>query len=180
MKNIDRYANLSLNPQMSKAYLMPASIWKRAAGFMIDLAIVDIVIFAPFRGIFTGLMGNAVGYSEAFSALTSSQENLTKLMSIGVYMSILLVLYFTLLEWKIQQTPGKILMNTYIMSDKKIGFWQVLLSNLTLVPFFPFILLWIVDLINVLFTKNNQRFMEKIARVSLVEMKVVDYYQNGA
>jgi len=180
MTSINRYASLNIAEQMSKAFLMPASIWKRAAAFIVDLAIIDIILFAQFRGIFTGIIGNHVSFSDAIAALTASQDSLNALMKVGTYMTVLVLLYFTLLEWRIQQTPGKMLMGVFLMSDKKLGFWQVLLSNLTLVPFFPFVLLWVVDAAYVLFSRNNQRFMENVARVNLVEMKVVNYRQSEA
>ena len=199
MKNINQYLNTLLTPQMTKTFLLPASIWKRIGAFIIDIAIIDLIIFSPFKAKFAELISGADSYTKAYQILTSSHENISIIMAITTVITILIFSYFTLLEWKLGQTPGKIVMNTYLVAlpvnnkdtksenndnkneneNNKISrpsFWQVVLSNLSLVPFFPFIILWPVEIISILFT--NQRFMERVAKLQLVEAKVIDYYQS--
>jgi len=183
---MNKYIDALITPQMTKTFLLPATIWKRAGAFIIDIALLDIIVFSPFKANLTSLIAGADTYQKAFQILASSQETLSAVMMASFFMAILAIAYFTLLEWKLGQTVGKIMFNLFLVQipakpdekPSKPGFFQVLISNLSLVPFFPFIFLWPVELISILFT--NHRFMERVARIQLVETKIVDYYQSDA
>jgi len=85
-------------------------------------------------------------------------------------MAFLAILYFMLLEKKLNQSPGKILFNLYVVSqEKELKYWQLFVRNMFLIPFFPFVLLWIIDPIVMLFTKQNQRLSEILSRTKTVE-----------
>ncbi|MBI2136352.1 RDD family protein [Candidatus Woesearchaeota archaeon] len=184
MKNLNKYLDALITPQMTKTFLLPASIWKRAGAFIIDIALLDLIVFSPFKANFASLIAGADSYQKAFQMLTASQENLSSLMMASFFIAILTISYFTILEWKLGQTVGKILFNLFLVQvpanqDEKLskpGFWQVFTSNLSLVPFFPFIFLWPVEILSILFTNN--RFMERVAKIQLIEIKIIDYYQS--
>jgi uncharacterized RDD family membrane protein YckC len=85
-------------------------------------------------------------------------------------MSILIILYFLMLEIKMSQTIGKMLMKVYVVSDnKELKAWQLLARNLVFIPIFPFVLLWILDPLFMLFTKTNQRLSEILGKTRVVE-----------
>lgn len=183
---MNKYLDALITPQMTKTFLLPASLWKRAGAFIIDIALLDLVVFSPFKANLASLIAGADTYQKAFQMLTASQESLSALMMASFFITLLTISYFTILEWKLGQTVGKILFNLFLVQvpskpDEKLskpGFFQVLISNLSLVPFFPFVFLWPVEIISILFTNN--RFMERAARIQLVETKIIDYYQSDA
>jgi uncharacterized RDD family membrane protein YckC len=92
-------------------------------------------------------------------------------IKIFALIGILAVLYFTIFEYKTQQTPGKMLMKEHIVPEegKKLTFWSYLISNLTFIPLFPFIILWVIDPLHMFFSPKNQRFMERLAGILVVE-----------
>ena len=84
---------------------------------------------------------------------------------IGFIVSILTILYWTILEYKIQQTIGKALMNLYVQSrTKKLSFTQILLRNITKISA-P---LLILDTIYMFKTKTL-RFTEILSNTYVIE-----------
>ncbi len=149
-----------------------AQLWKRIVAFFIDILVLDIIIIAPFRKYFSMPAG---GIAESVEFLANNPE-VTQTLKIILFLStILALLYFSILESRIGQTLGKYIFKIYVRSEdkKQLSFWKVLLSNITLIPFFPFIILWIVDPIHMFFSKNNQRLMEKFTKIITVQKYVV-------
>ena len=92
---------------------------------------------------------------------------------VSIALSALTLSYFTILEWKLGQTLGKMILKINVKSEHKtIKIWQAFVRNLFLIPVFPFIALWIIDPLFMLFTKNNQRLMEILSK-----SKVVQHYE---
>lgn len=160
----------SLNLPEEKVFVGPALLWKRIAAFLIDLLILFLVVFIPFRKFISSRITKNYSFSEAYNMLSASQDSY---YLIAVYMAMLLLifLYFFMLEKKMSQTIGKKLMNLYIVSDAP-GFkkWQFLVRNLLFIPIFPFDLLLLIDPISMLFTKSNQRLSEILSRTRVVEV----------
>jgi len=152
----------------AKSFTGPASVWKRLLAFIIDLMVINLIIVFPFRKIFQKI--TPTSYSETYNFLLNN-PGYTKLMTvITITIGLLALLYFVILENRLQQTIGKILLNIYIVSDKKkLRFWQVLVRSLFLLPAFPFFLLWVIDPLFLFFTKNNQRLSEIISKTRTVE-----------
>jgi uncharacterized RDD family membrane protein YckC len=79
-------------------------------------------------------------------------------------------LYFVILENKLRQSIGKMIFNLYVEGqDKDIKYWQLFARSMFLIPIFPFVLLWIIDPIVMLFTKENQRLSEILSKTKVVE-----------
>lgn len=157
-----------------KTFTAPASIWKRVLAFIIDLLVLDLIVIAPFRSLIekTLSLGEGATYSELMQYIAANPEVTAKFTSVMVIITVIALLYFTILETKIRQTLGKALMGIYLISeteDKQITFWRCLLSNLTFIPFFPFIILWVVDPFYMLTSQKSQRFMEKFSKIVVVE-----------
>ena len=73
-------------------------------------------------------------------------------------------------EGLLRQSIGKIFTNIYVVSEtKELKLWQLLVRNLFLIPFFPFVLLWIVDPAFMFFTKDNKRLSEILSKTKVVE-----------
>jgi len=145
-----------------------ASILKRAAAFAIDILIINIMILFPFDSIFQNIMPSG-SFSETFEFLSSNADS-ASIKAIIMSASIVTILYFVIFEKKLKQTPGKMLFNLYVGGQgKDLKYWQLFVRSMFLMPWFPFVLLWFIDPIVMLFTKENQRLSEILSRTKVVE-----------
>jgi uncharacterized RDD family membrane protein YckC len=178
----------SLNLPEEKKFLGPASIFKRLFAFIIDIMLINILIASPFMKILRKILPseNVVDYSW----LMSNKEVAGTLYTVMFFISMLALLYFTLMDYKLGQTVGKMIMNIYVVKlpelnpktgkikslkkikqdDAKVNLINAAIRNLLVIPFFPFVLLWILDPIYMIFNKNAQRFSEKISNTMTVEV----------
>ena len=151
-----------------KTIFAQASILKRAAAFAIDILILNIVILFPFDSVFERAIPNG-SFSETFEFLSSNAGS-ASIMAIIMSASIVTILYFVILERKLKQTPGKMLFKLYVEGEgKDLKYWQLFARSMFLIPLFPFVLLWIIDPIVMIFTKENQRLSEILSRTKVVE-----------
>ena len=141
-------------------FIAPASITRRAFAFLLDLIIINFVIFTPFKLILNKIIP-ASSYSAAKDYIQSNPEALAFISSMFFVVGIISLFYFSYMEYKIQQTPGKMIIGLYIKPDKEVKFSNYIFSNLFLIPIFPFTLLWIIDPIYLFTSNKNQRLMEK-------------------
>lgn len=163
-----------LNLPKEQAFEGPALVWKRLLAFITDLLIINLVLFFPFKRIIQKSIPSFASYSEAYSFLTTHQSYTNNLTIVSIIMSLFAILYFALIEYKIQQTPGKILFNISIVSDtKKLSFWQFVVRSLFIIPIFPFFLLWIIDPLFMFFTKTNQRLSEILSKTKTVAIYII-------
>ena len=84
-------------------------------------------------------------------------------------MSFIAVFYFTYLQYKIQQTPGQILFGIYVVPEGKVSYRNYLLSNITFIAAKIFIILWIVDFFYMVTSPKNQRFMQKLNHINVIQ-----------
>ncbi len=163
-----------MNLPKERTFKGPAIIWKRVAAFVTDILIINFILFFPFRRIITNMLPRFGSYSEAYEFFISNPGYSNKLMVVSLTMAIFAILYFTILEYKLQQTPGKMLFNISVISEtKKLRLWQCISRSLFLIPMFPFILLWIVDPLFMIFTKTNQRLSEILSKTRTIETYVI-------
>lgn len=152
-----------------KTFAGPAFVWKRVLAFLIDLLIINFIILFPFRKLFREIMPTASSFKETFNLVNTSELN-SLILTISIFASILMMLYFIILERKIGQSIGKILTNVYVVSElKELKFWQLLVRNLFLIPFFPFIMLWVADPLFMFFTKDKKRLSEILSKTKVIE-----------
>ena len=158
------------NPLPKTRYITgPASLLKIFASYAIDLFIVNLVIISPFKKLFREMLPQQT--SEIYSYLQNNPQANSMLIASSIFIGVLTVGYFAFFEYKVQQTPGKMIMKLFIVPEKgkKLSVWNYILSNLTFIPLFPFFFLWVIDPIHMFLSKKNQRFMEKIANISVME-----------
>ena len=158
-----------LNLPKEKTFVGPALIWKRVVAFLIDIIILNLTVLFPFRKLFQGIIPKNYSLSEAYGILSSS-ANYYSIVTISFAMSILIILYFLMLENKMSQTIGKYLMRIHVVSDNNsLKKWQLLTRNLIFIPALPFVLLWIIDPLFMFFTNTNQRLTEILSKTKVVE-----------
>ena len=159
-----------LNLPKEKTFVGPALIWKRIIAFFIDILIINLVILFPFRNLFENLIPKEYSLSEAYKFLSSSTHYTGYINFIAFVMAILIIIYFTMLEKRMGQSIGKMLMKIYVVSEtNNLRTWQLLARNLVFIPVFPFVLLWILDPLFMFFTKTNQRLCEILSKTRVVE-----------
>lgn len=160
-----------LNLPKEKIIKAPANIIKRALAFVMDLIIISFIIY-PLENVIKNIIPKTNSYKEAFLLLNNPQY-IGILTTISILTAVIAIIYFSILEFKLNQTIGKIIANIYVVSaDKELRYWQCLVRNLFLLPFIPFILLWIIDPIYVIFNKENKRFSDILSKT-----KVIEYYK---
>jgi len=159
-----------LNLPKERTFIGPALLWKRIAAFFIDITIINIFILFPFRSLFQSIIPKDYSFSEAYNLLSTSIDYTKFISSVSFVMLILVILYFLMMERRMQQTIGKMLMKIYVVSDNdSLKTWQLLARNLVFIPIFPFVLLWILDPLFMFFTKTNQRLTEILSKTRVVE-----------
>ena len=146
----------------------PAMLWKRILAFVIDLFIIDFVIGFPFRSIIMRIIPTG-SFSENYTYL-STHSNLTTALSLIMFLfGMLAMLYFAILEYKLGQTIGKIFMNIKVESDRdNLSFFACLIRGMFLLFIFPFILLWIIDPLFLMFNKDGRRLSEILSKTRSV------------
>ena len=159
-----------LDTAKEKIYEMPALLWKRFAAFFIDMAIINFVILSPFGSLFENLMPKYSSFSSTREFLNSLASENSRLSSIFFVMFAFIFFYFLLLEKKMGQTIGKKIMKIHVVgTEDAASGWQFYVRNLAFIPFFPFILLWIIDPLMMIFYKTNQRLSEILSKTRVIE-----------
>ncbi|MBI2129311.1 RDD family protein [Candidatus Woesearchaeota archaeon] len=151
-----------------KLIAVNASLLRRIIAFLIDLLIINFIILRPFRNVLLKLMPGG-SFNEAYSYLLSNQNANTALFFITAAISLLALLYFVILQYKLGQTVGMMLLSLHI-EPKEIKLWQALVRNLFIIPVFPFFLLWMLDPIYLLFNKEGKRFTERLSNTKIVQV----------
>jgi uncharacterized RDD family membrane protein YckC len=160
-----------LNLPKKRSFKGPANLFKRVLAFILDLFIINLLIY-PLASIVRKIVPETTSYMEAYTLLLNNPQYVNILTNISLLIAIIAILYFSILEFKLKQTVGKMVANIYVVSEnKELRLWQCFVRNLFLLPFIPFILLWIIDPIYAIFTKENKRFSDVIAKT-----KVIEYY----
>jgi len=151
-----------------RGFIGPASIPRRLIAFIIDLLIIDFVILSPFNKFFQMIIPSGT-LSEQIRFFQENPKISNPINLLLIVIGILVLFYFTIFEYKISQTPGKIITGLYVIPQKKVKFINYLLSNITFIPVFPFYLLWIIDPVYMIISPKNQRLMEKLNNLLVVQ-----------
>lgn len=161
-------------PESDRTFIGPALLWKRIIAFLIDVLIIFVVVFYPFRKLLQSVLPKASSFSEMYNLVLSEAYD-GYLVSAYVAMSLLAFLYFYLMERKMSQTIGRKIMKLYIISEKEsLTRWQALVRNLVFIPIFPLNFLYIVDPAFMLFTKTNQTLTDILSKTKTVEFYNLD------
>ena len=184
-------------------YLIPASIFKRFFALLIDLFILNTFIIGSFSSIFESVTDSsnfASTYGSLMSnpGLRASLTGILFIISIlivtyyvvlqrkfGQTIGMMVMNIFVVKLPKVsdntltsksfssRKNSRKIKMEKSEFNTFNLSFFDVVLRNLFVIPFAPFIFLWLIDPIYLLFSKTSQRFMEVLSRTITVE--VFDY-----
>lgn len=162
----------------TKEMVITAPIGKRIIALLLDILIIFFFIASPFSRLFQNMLPTKESFSESFSFTTffyyiqSNPAITSKINLISIFMVILALLYFVLLDYLIGQTAGKKIMNIFVKSDTgDLTINQCLIRNLFVIPFFPFVLLWIIDPIYMFM--RGQRLTERLSKTRTVQKALI-------
>lgn len=142
-----------------KIKLETAPLFKRSLAFLADLFLFYIIIYTPFMQIYLGQLGITIT-PETVRYLIMSEEVRYYFLIATSILSVIIVMYFTLMEYFFGMSAGKLFLKLRVMSakGKKISFLQALVRNIPKNLLFLFTVLPI-DCIT-LFTEKKQRLTE--------------------
>jgi uncharacterized RDD family membrane protein YckC len=150
---------------------VPASLFKRFLAMIIDLFIINLVIVTPFRGNLIAKIPTTE-FTESLKYLTENPGITNSLYSMMIAIFFMIFLYFVIFDVKLGQTPGKMLLKIYSISEipkQPLGLWNSLLRNLgiLLIPlFFPIIF---IDIGIAFFNKDKKRGFEILSHSKTIE-----------
>ena len=153
-----------------RKFVFNAPVWKRILSFLIDLAIVQIVIFSPLTSVIQSKLPTSSDYMENYNFILKNPDTLTSLYPLLGAVFLMIFLYFVIFEYKTRQTPGKMVFKLYLFGQdkkEKISLWKIILRNIAVFPIFPFSLFWIIDPIYLIFT--GKRLSDIISKTQIVE-----------
>ncbi len=149
-------------PLELRNYETNASFSRRIMAFSIDIIVLYFVVVMPFRHLFL----RAFPYEKGFGLLTQNNIIIPGYIYASVFIiSFLFLSYFSITEYFLKQTIGKMLMNIYVKGNTT--FFKSLIRNIFLIPFFPFYILWITEPIYLL--THKYRFLEHITKTRTIE-----------
>ncbi|MBS3151110.1 RDD family protein [Candidatus Woesearchaeota archaeon] len=132
--------------------------FKRIFAFLIDLAVVDLLITRPL----SKLISEDFNFDEVSDLLNISFELILIASIIGLFG----VFYWAVLEYKIGQTLGALIFKLRARSlGKGMSFPQAFLRNLTKIS----VVLLLIDSINILFSEKKQRYFEMFSKTVTLE-----------
>ena len=146
-----------------------ASLLRRVGAFVVDILVINIIILYPFKNIIYSLMPR--GDLSSILYIAQSPEHMKVLYMVSLFSFVLTVLYFSILEFKLSQTIGKIMFNLEVKSlaGTELSFGQCFVRPLFMIPFSFLIVLWVVDPLFVFFNKEKQRLMEVLSKTKVVQ-----------
>ncbi|HLC96005.1 MAG TPA: RDD family protein [Candidatus Nanoarchaeia archaeon] len=162
----------SLKLPIQQATEAPANVIKRFLAFVIDIILLSFLV-SPLQGIILQYIPPTASYAEIYGLIVGNSELVRIMTTISLLVSAVFIIYFSVLEYKLGQTLGKMVFKLHVVSElKKLNYWQCMVRNLFLLPIFPLIFLWIIDPLYVIFTQHGRRLSDIIAKT-----RVVEYYR---
>lgn len=161
---------VKLNLPKGRTIISFANPFKRIGAFIIDMLILNIIVISPFSSFFEKMIPEKDSISTVYLLLSKNTGMINQTLFVLITITILMILYFTYLEYKFSQSIGKMIFKIHVESShsKELTFYQCLLRNLYLLPIFPFILLWIIDPIMMLI--KGRRLSEIFSKTKTVEV----------
>lgn len=160
---------VSLRLPKQRVATVPAPLFRRFLAFVLDMLVLDLAVTGPFRRLFLGLFGG--GSMADIQLIVESSRSLSlTVMALLLLLGILFLSYFAILEFTLGQTLGKRLFRLRVENDQKRKQpWQYVVRSMFVIPVFPFIILWVVDPIHMLFSMGGRRWTEKLSRTRVVQ-----------
>lgn len=164
-KNSKKNDQIDLNLPEERIIEQTPQLLIRIMAFIADLIIINFILFMPARNILLGIAPTEI------SSIGQITETTTMLIStIMLFLSIIALSYFSLLEFLIKTTPGKMLFRLKIKAENnKLTLPKCILRSLFIIPTFPFVLLWVAEPAYYIFSKEKLRLTEKLTGTKIIQ-----------
>ncbi|MFH1053518.1 MAG: RDD family protein [Candidatus Woesearchaeota archaeon] len=162
---------LNLDLPKMRYMKIKASVFKRIIAYILDLSILLIIMW-PIVAVLKNVVqipdtGSVI---DQYMFIIKNPSLFNMLFIVEIVEFIIFFIYFTALEYLINQSIGKLIMNIYIESEKeKLTLWQVSLRNIYLIPIIPFNLIQIIDPILMILRKDHKRLSDIFSKTKVVE-----------
>lgn len=134
-------------------------IWKRALAFLVDIIIIQFIVNLSFNKLIKQQLNIEGSFFEIYSTLSSNYQQLTPFFTyISIITAVIAIIYFTIFEFKMEQTLGKMLFNIKVTAFRgKLNLQQAFIRNIPKALFFINVLFWILilDVVYMLFKKER-------------------------
>ena len=146
--------------KIKKEEIKSASLTRRTLAYIIDSLIISVIIMYPFQNYLTKI-NKELNFRDIFTTKLS-----TDLYIIFFTIAILSLLYFSLFEFYLKQTIGKMILRIRVISTKKeFSYPQALLRNVSKVVD----ILLLIDIIFLLLSKEKERLFGKLSYTRVIE-----------
>ena len=145
-----------------------APFWKRLLSFALDALVSYTFLILPFVALFERSIPSD-GYADLMSYLATHPTAVASLNIISFFCIAMVMAYFVLLQYLLGATIGGLVARIKVVSLYPYPhWWQYIVRNLFLIPFVPFVLLWIIETASLVWTKGEYRLLEKLSRTRTV------------
>ena len=140
--------------------ILQTNLTRRVLAYIIDTAILNLILLAPIIKQMQKIVGDNTSFTSSYQFFINNPQKISAVVILGFMLIILTIAYYSILEFKLRQTIGKMLLGIKVMSKKaNFKYSQTLIRNISK----PISILFIFDVIYLLVKKQNQRFFEKIS-----------------
>lgn len=135
---------------------MPATFFRRVIAYFLDAIIVSLIIGLPLA---------AEAFNEEKFPFEFNGDFDIKDLIRTTAVSVLTVLYWSVFEYNLKQSPGKMLLKIYVNpTDKNLTFSHAVVRNLSKMSG----LLLLIDCLYMVIKKTNQRYLETVAKTEVL------------
>ncbi|NIA03901.1 MAG: hypothetical protein GWP09_00945 [Nitrospiraceae bacterium] len=158
----------------ARALAVNSSLFKRFLAFTIDIFVIILILLPVYDQILSQLPAVDESNMNSLSYVKSLNQIITDKIKfrLNLITAIVIWLYFALQESLIGQTLGKALLGVYVISLKnpnsKISFYQATIRVLLFLPLFD--VLWLIDILTIIFNRQNRRLMEYLSHTITVDI----------
>lgn len=138
--------------------------WRRVGAYIVDSFIIAFLVITPFGSEFR-IDAQPNNFSELLSI--ASQLWSVDFILMSLVISLLVLFYWSFLEFKFGQSVGKILFRLRVKSTRKgqVRWWQAVVRNVTKLS----TILLVLDVMYMLVKRGSQRYVEVLSGTVVVE-----------
>ena len=142
----------------------PARFWKRGVAYIIDTFIISFIVMSPFSNLLS--QNTEINTFADFITVLQATFSL-QFVTITIVTGILALVYWSFMEWRFNQSVGKILLKLTVknLTKKPVTFTQALVRNLTKLS----TIVLLIDCIFIIKSKKNQRYFERLSKTQVTE-----------
>jgi uncharacterized RDD family membrane protein YckC len=165
----------SIELPIARTVKVRASVFRRIGAVLIDLVFIysvvsSLVWLIPTTRNLEASIPQNVSFSELQTYYLNNPEIVQWSTIFAIIMSAVLLLYFSIAEFKFGQTIGKNLLDIRVESLKgNVTLGQSMLRSLWVIIVVPTYLLLVVDLAYMFFNKDHQRLLERLSNTKTVQ-----------